>query len=72
MPRIRVRPQEITALRQRLVTVQNNGSSALNALGQVRTSLDWQITSRQSIDTRLSSIQRRLQTQMELMGQYVI
>ena len=70
MPRIRVRPHEITALRQRLVTVQNNGSSALNALGQVRTSLDWQITSRQSIDTRLSSIQRRLQTQMELMGQY--
>jgi len=58
------------ALRQRLSAVQNTCNSALGNVGRVRTNLDWQVTSQQGIDARLSAVQRRLQTQTELMRQY--
>lgn len=70
MPRIKVNQPEIASLRQRLSAVQNTGNNAVSNVGRVRANLDWQVTSQQGIDARLNAIQRRLQTQMELMGQY--
>ena len=70
MTRIRVNPQELAAVRQRLSTVQSVGNNEVANIGQVRSNLDWQVTSQQGIDERLSAVQRRLQNQMELMEQY--
>jgi len=70
MPRIQVNSQEITALRQRLSEVQTACSNEVNNVERVRTNLGWQIASQQGIDDRLNAIQRRLQAQSELMGQY--
>jgi len=65
-----VNQPEIASLRQRLSAVQNTGNNAVSNIGRVRTNLDWQVTSQQGIDARLSAVQKRLQTQMELLGQY--
>ena len=70
MTRIRVNPQELSAIRQRLSTVQSAGNNQVANIGQVRSNLDWQVTSQQGIDERLGAVQRRLQNQTELMGQY--
>ena len=71
MPRIRVSLQDINAMRQRLATIQSTGNNAVGNIGRVRTSLGWQVTSQQNIDSRLSDVQRRLQNQMELMSSYI-
>ena len=71
MTRIRVNPQELSAIQQRLSTVQSAGNNQVANIGQVRSNLDWQVTSQQGIDERLGAVQRRLQNQTELMGQYV-
>lgn len=57
-------------MRGRLTAVQNHGNSAVSNLSRIRANLDWQVTSRQGIDERLSTVQRRLQNHMELMGRY--
>ena len=70
MSRIKVNQPEIAALRQRLTTVRSAGDNAVSNVNRVRANLDWQVTSQQGIDDRLNAVQRRLQTQMEKMGQY--
>lgn len=70
MPRIKVAPGRLNDLAAKSRNIKNKTNECQAFVGTVRNRLDWEVSSKAGIDTRLNRVQKRLQRQLELMEAY--
>lgn len=71
MPRIKVDPNRLNDLSTKTRNIENKTNECNASVDTVINRLDWEVSSKASINTRLNKVQKRLQRQAELMDAYV-
>ena len=67
---IKAIPEELHALQGKLATLQREGETAVSNVQRVRSGLIWEVSAKAAVDEQLAALQKRLQTQAELMNGY--
>ena len=71
MPKIKIDPNRITDLSTKTRNIKNKTGECRTAVGTVISRLDWQVSSKSSINTKLNNVRKRLQKQAELADAYI-
>ena len=71
MPRIKIDSNRIIDLSTKERNIKNKTNESQNAVRTVINNLDWNVSSKENINARLSRIQKRLQAQSDLMDSYI-
>jgi hypothetical protein len=70
MPKIKVNSNRLYELSNKARNIKNKTNECQASVGTVINRLDWEVSSKASINTRLNRVQKRLQSQTELMDAY--
>ena len=70
MLRIKIDPNRLNDLSAKTRNIENKTNECKESVGTVINRLDWEVSSKASINTRLNKVQKRLQRQSELMDAY--
>ena len=71
MPKIKIDPNRVNDLSTKERNIKNKTDDCQASVGTVINNLDWKVSSRSSIDTRLNNVKKRLQKQTELTDAYI-
>lgn len=71
MLRIKIDPNRLNDLSAKTRNIENKTNECKESVGTVINRLDWEVSSKASINTRLNKVQKRLQRQAELMDAYI-
>ncbi len=71
MPKIKIDTNRLNDLSTKTRNIKNKTNECQASVGTVINRLDWQVSSKASINTRLNKVQKRLQRQTELMDAYI-
>ena len=71
MPKIKIDFNRLSDLPTKTRNIKNKTNECQASVGTVINRLDWEVSSKKSINSRLNKVQKRLQRQTELMDAYV-
>ena len=71
MPLIKIDTNRISDLSNIERIIKNKTNDSQNIVRTVVNNLDWEVSSKENINTRLDKAQKKLQTQLELMDSYI-
>lgn len=71
MPKIKIDTNRLNDLSTKIRNIKNKTNECQAAVGTVINRLDWEVSSKASINSRLNKVQKRLQYQTELMDAYI-